>query len=152
MIKIQKSITADSRSCDYKKVSVGQLRESTFQHKEDIIKAVKFFTNMLTEQAYVHDNHKLDTIKHFHKCFVGGFKDQSWWDEHKKEKHHLANKDDVDMENVNLVDVLEYISDCVVARKARTGKVSEVNIDNEVLKRAFKNTVNLLIENIEVEE
>jgi hypothetical protein len=45
---------------------------------------------------------------------------------------------------VNLLDVLEYISDCVMAGMARSGSVYDLTMPPELLERAFKNTVDLL--------
>jgi hypothetical protein len=45
---------------------------------------------------------------------------------------------------VNLIDVLDMIADCVMAGMARTGEVYPLTIDQDVLMRAFQNTVALL--------
>ena len=65
------------------------------------------------------------------------------------ERHHLLKNvpDDVD-----LLDVLEQICDCVSAGMARSGKVFDVEIPSEILEKAVKNTVKMLIDRIEVEE
>jgi hypothetical protein len=47
-------------------------------------------------------------------------------------------------EDVNLVDVLDLITDCVMAGIARSGSVYQITIPPEVLQRAFDNTVDLL--------
>lgn len=47
--------------------------------------------------------------------------------------------------------MLEYISDCVMAGMARSGTVYEVEIDQDVLRVAFTNTVTLLISNVDVD-
>jgi hypothetical protein len=51
---------------------------------------------------------------------------------------------------VNLIDVLDMIADCVMAGMARSGSVYPLNIDPEVLMRAFQNTVEELKANVEV--
>lgn len=40
-----------------------------------------------------------------------------------RERHHLLSRTP---EDVNLVDVFEYIADCVMAGMARTGEVNDV--------------------------
>jgi len=45
---------------------------------------------------------------------------------------------------------MEYIVDCVMAGMARSGKVTEIIIEPEVLMRAFKNTIELLKNNVQV--
>ena len=53
MIKITKSQTADTRSCDPKTVTKEQLRKSSEQHIGDVCKAIDFFTatTMSKEEA-----------------------------------------------------------------------------------------------------
>lgn len=148
MITIKKSPTADSRCCDAKNVSESLLRLSTGEHIRDVMNATKFFANMLIEAGDNHDYHKFATMYAFHKAFIGGFIDETWWNEHKKERHHLP----ATLEDVNLIDVLEFISDCVTAGMARTGEVRPLTISNEMLQKAFQNTVNLLINNIKTED
>lgn len=147
MITIKKSPTADSRSCDTKNVTKDVLYLSTTSHKYDVADAMSFMASMMKDAGFTHDNHKLYTIDEFHKAFTGGFVDETWWNEHKKERHHLPP----DLEDVNLIDILEHISDCVTAGMARTGNVLPLTISNEMLQKAFQNTVNLLIANIKVE-
>jgi hypothetical protein len=53
--------------------------------------------------------------------------------------------------DVNLIDVLELIADCVMAGMARSGSVYPFNVDTEVLKRAFDNTAELLKSQVVVE-
>jgi len=153
MIKIKKSKTADSRTCDFAKVSKETLIASTRQHIEDVRKAMNMFCNMIIDSAIVHDKHKLETIDDFHKAFVNGFEDDTWYKDHvKKSRHHISNQKDVDMDTITMVDVLEYISDCVMAGMARTGKVYDITLPPEVLNQAFKNTVEMLINNVKVED
>lgn len=148
MITIKKSPTADSRCCDAKNVSKEVLWDSTREHQRDVLYAMTLFSDNIIRAGVLHDGHKLKTMNEFHKAFTGGFVDKTWWNEHKKERHHLPEN----LEDVNLIDVLEFISDCVTAGMARTGKVRPLTISNEVLQKAFQNTVNLLIDNIKVEQ
>jgi hypothetical protein len=53
---------------------------------------------------------------------------------------------------VNLIDVIEYISDCVMAGMARSGSVFPLVASDELLRRAFENTVALLSSQITVRE
>jgi hypothetical protein len=54
--------------------------------------------------------------------------------------------------DVNLIDVLDMIADCVMAGMARSGSVYPLNIDTAVLMRAFQNTVELLKSHVTVQE
>jgi len=144
MIEIQKSHTADTRTCDFANTTKETLLASSRQHIADIVKALAFFNGKITEAAGEHDYDKLTAIEWFHADFVTGFKQTGWWDNHRKiHRHHLDNPDGVP-ENVNLLDVLEHIADCVMAGMGRSGKVYELKLPDELLQRAFRNTVELL--------
>lgn len=64
------------------------------------------------------------------------------------ERHHL---DRFCPEDVNLIDVIEMICDCVVAGKARSGDVYDINISDTILQKAVKNTVETLKLHVVVE-
>lgn len=144
MIEIHKSKTADTRTCDFANTTKETLLASSRQHIGDIVKALAFFTSKLVEAAGEHDYDKLTSIDWFHADFVTGFKQQGWYDNHRKiHRHHLDKPDGVP-DDVNLLDVLEHISDCVMAGMGRSGSVYELKLSDELLQRAFKNTVELL--------
>jgi hypothetical protein len=99
---------------------------------------------MLDEAATRHDEDKLTDIDGFHRDFVTGFQETTWWDAHRKlNRHHLLAADGVP-DDVNLIDVLDMIADCVMAGMARSGSVYPLNIDPDVLMRAFQNTAKIL--------
>ena len=150
MITISQSKTADTRSCDFSKVTKAQLRESSIQHIGDVKKGMDFFKGMIDKAAAQHDFDKLAALDHFHSDFVGGFKETGWWDEHRRiNRHHLLQEDGIPSD-VNLIDVLDMIVDCVMAGMGRTGTVYPLNISPEVLMKAFNNTTDLLKKQIEV--
>lgn len=151
MIKIEKSKTADTRSCDFAKVTKEQLRESSVQHIGDVRKALDFFASQIAEAGIVHDVDKIGLLDWFHEDFVTGFKQTGWWDNHRKiNRHHLLQDDGVP-QDVNLIDVLDMIADCVMAGMGRTGTVYPLDIKPEVLMAAFQNTVELLKKQVVVE-
>jgi len=126
------------------------LLSSSFQHIEDVRFALEFFIEKMQRSRDAHDHDKISDIDGFHRDFLTGFKEHSWWDNHRKvNRHHLLEADGVPAD-VNLIDVLDMISDCVMAGMARSGSVYPLNIDPEVLVRAFQNTVELLKKNVEV--
>ena len=67
----------------------------------------------------------------------------------KKERHHLSHSapDDVD-----LVDVLEQIADCVMAGMARSGECRNEKLPDGLLEKAYANTVNRLLGVVRVKE
>lgn len=120
------------------------MRRSSETHIGDVRCALELFRALLDEAGFNHDSDKITELAHFHSDFVTGFKTTGWWDNHRKiTRHHLQSADGVPPD-VSLIDVLEMIADCVMAGMARSGSVYAVTIPDEVLKRAFDNTVELL--------
>lgn len=151
-ITIHPSPTADTRTCDFSKVSKETLLESSKQHVADIAKGFEFFKAMIDKQAAIHDHDKFSDINGFHRDFITGFKQHEWWDNHRQvNRHHLTDSDGIP-EDVNLIDILDFIVDCTMAGKARSGKVRPLEIPTELLQKAFENTANLLIERVTVTE
>lgn len=152
MITIKPSATADTRTCDFANVSKDTLKEASYDHIEDVRKALDFFRGYLSNAGVVHDYDKITAIDAFHHDFVSGFANTDWWDTHRKiHRHHLAQEDGIPGD-VNLLDVLEYVADCVMAGMARSGKVYPPVASPELLQRAFQNTVELLIAQVRVGE
>lgn len=150
MIEIEFSKTADTRTCDFANTSKEVLLDSSLQHIGDVVKALAFFSSKLIEAAGKHDYDKLTAIDWFHRDFVTGFKQTGWWDNHRKiHRHHIDKLDGVPFD-VNLLDVLEHIADCVMAGMARSGSVYELKLSDALLQLAFKNTVELLKNNVQV--
>lgn len=150
MIRIAKSETADTRTCDFATVSRETLKASSEQHIGDVRLALGFFAQMLHRAAAVHDTDKLTDLDAFHADFVTGFQQTGWWERHRSlNRHHLTEPDGVPAD-VNLIDVLDFIADCVMAGMARSGAVRPLTITPDVLQRAFENTANLLATHVVV--
>jgi hypothetical protein len=143
-ITIQPSKTADTRTCDYTQVTKDVLYASSEQHIIDVRRALGFFGRLLEAAAVNHDPDKLTDIDGFHADFVTGFKEHSWWDRHRKLNRHHLNTEDGVPDDVNLIDVLDFIADCVMAGMSRSGSVYPLHLSPELLERAFQNTVELL--------
>lgn len=143
-LTIKQSQTADTRTCDYANVDRATLLESSRQHIGDVQLALRFLGQILERQAVVHDFDKISDIDGFHADFVTGFKQTGWWDRHRAlNRHHLMQADGVPAD-VNLIDVLDFIADCVMAGMARSGSVYDLHLSPELLEKAFQNTVELL--------
>ena len=152
MIKIRKSPTADSRTCDWSQVTKEQLLESSKIHIADIGKGFDFFIDLMQRQKHIHDLTKINDIDGFFEDFKTGFKRQEWWKDHqRKERHHFNNPEFI-QEDVNLIDIIDQIIDGVMAGMARSGEYRQENISPELLTKAYLNTVNLLLKNVEVEK
>jgi hypothetical protein len=151
-IKIKKSQTADTRTCDYKDVTRDTLLASSIQHIEDVQAGFRFFLAKMMIAAARHDHTKRSHIGMFHKDFITGFETQDWYDMHKRvERHHLGTSTpDGIKDDVNLIDVFEHIVDCVMAGMGRSGSVYPMSVSNEVLQKALQNTADMLQKEIEV--
>jgi hypothetical protein len=152
MIQIQRSLTADSRSCDVTKVTEEKLLESSLQHIGDVQKGMDFFIQKLVEARRDHDFTKLLYIGEFHSDFKTEFKQHSWYDKHKAEERHHINAPDGVRDDVNVIDLIEYIVDGTMAGRARTGKVFPFELSNELLQKIVKNTADLINSQIVVTE
>lgn len=151
IITIYPSPTADTRSCDWSQVSKEQLCDSSVQHREDVRLGFEFFMRMMDRQAELHDHDKLSNIDGFHEDFQTGFEVTKWWDEHRKiNRHHLLQEDGVP-EDVNLIDVMDLIIDCTMAGMARSGDIYPITVSDDVLRRAFENTCELLKSHVTVD-
>lgn len=151
-ITIQQSPTADTKTCDFASVTRQQLLESSVQHIADVQRGLAFFQAMIVEAGIRHDTDKVTDIDGFHADFLTGFEQTGWWDRHRRlNRHHLGMPDGVPSD-VNLIDVLDYVADCVMAGMARSGSVRPLEIEPELLERAFQNTANLLASAVVVED
>lgn len=153
-IKIYETKKADSRTLKKGEVLKEEdVKRDTELHIEAVEKCGDFICEKIKEQFSKHDHTKLgEHLSDFTKALSSGakgkeFKEQDWWKIHLTERHHLNDRVPDD---VNLIDVLEMISDCVSAGLARTGEVYDVELSESVLKKAFKNTVEMIKSNIEV--
>lgn len=156
MIKIKRHTEGDSRVA--KEVPTFEdFRSANCSHVNDVTALARFFEKELRERIINHDWTKL--IEPYESLFYRDlcaaiekrkdFMDGEWAKIHytELERHHL---NDYCPEDVNLVDVIEMICDCVAAGMARTGDVDDVHIHSEILKRAVANTVKMLKAEIEV--
>ena len=152
MIKIKKSTSADSRTA-IGTPSKEELLSSSIQHILDVQMALAFFAEKIIEAGAIHDHTKISGIDDFYDSYSKGlkgdaFKAEKWFQSHLNERHHLNDRCP---EDVNLIDVLERVADITMAGMGRSGTIYDATLDPEILLRAYKNTVQLLVEQIVVE-
>ena len=151
-IEIHKTNRCDTRTLKLGQVvSVEDATLDTNLHIDAVKLCGEFLMKLFMEQLKTHDHTKLDNIEEFTNGLNKGFDSpefDKWYDMHvKSERHHLLKNVPDD---VNLIDVMEMLCDCVSAGMARTGKVFDVEVPEDILTKAVKNTVDLLIKNIKV--
>lgn len=149
-IIIKKSKNADTRTCDWTKVSKEELLKNSKQHISDVKKGINYLSFLLKEAGRIHDFTKLSMIDGFYSDFQTGFKKTNWWKMHQKvERHHFNTKKYI-KKDINLIDVLEQIVDGVMAGMARSGKYRKEVPSTKLLLKAYENTAKLLLNNLEV--
>ena len=152
MIKIKKSETADSRTCDFSTVTKEQLLKSTQSHLSDIKKGFDFFIYKMMQQSANHDLTKLSHIDDFYRNFRTGFKEKDWWELHQEKERHHFNDARFIQHDINLIDIIDQIIDGVMAGMARSGVYRQESISPDLLLQAYNNTVKLLLSEVVVEE
>lgn len=149
-ILVKKSKNADTRTCDWAKVSKEELLKNSKQHILDVKRGLNFLSGLLKNAGEKHDFTKIDNIDEFFADFKTGFEKTDWWEKHQnKERHHFNTKKYI-QKDVNMIDILEQIVDGVMAGMARSGKYREEVPDAKLLLKAYENTAKLLVDNIEL--
>jgi len=150
-IKIKKCITA------YKTGNNESVKEDTLidiaMHINDVQKGCAFIANKIIEAGINHDCTKIPTIDEFMEELKSGsdLRTGKWYPEHiNNERHHFYSRDKCH-DDINLIDVIEALVDCAMAARARLGHMTELSISPELLSKAFKNTVEMLDNEIMVE-
>lgn len=148
MITIFKSPNADSRSAKIP-LTIGVLRKSTVSHIKDVEKGLNFLSLLLQDRGKHHDHTKMENMEDFCNALNSGkIKESEWYQKHiTEERHHLKSNVPDD---VNLIDVIEHLTDCTMAGLTRSGEIYDIDIPIETLQLAVQNTVELLKNNIKV--
>ena len=135
-------------SIKIKKCPMGENKEDYLiaiaNHINDVQKGCVFLANKIIEAGINHDYTKIPTIDEFMEERKSGIELNvgKWYQAHiNDERHHLNVKCPDD---VTLIDVIEKLVDCTMAAIARKGYMTEDIISDEILQKAYKNTVELL--------
>lgn len=153
-IVICPSPSADTRSAD-RLVTTEELTASTEQHIDDVRRGMEYVAKLCREAGKDHDWTKLRYMPSFYEQFSRAQKTgvwgNGWYDKiHTiQERHHLNDRVPKD---VNLIDVLEHIVDCVMAGKARAGEFKPDLLGAGVLERAYMNTQKMISDAVVVDK
>ena len=154
-IYIKKNPNGDTRTAP-KDVTYEQFQEANDMHRNDVRRVMNCLGHLIKQTGRAHDYTKKTAEPQFYKDFLStmnegtNFVEGKWYQYHiEKERHHLLSRcpDDVD-----LIDVLEMIADCVCAGMARSGEVRDLEISTDILEKAVQNTVKLIVKQIVVED
>jgi hypothetical protein len=151
MNKVYISHTPNGDTRSMEKLDKTLVYQDTLGHIKGVKDVMNELANKLRYNAQRHDFTKLSHFDGFYEALASRkvapeFYELEWWKLHETaERHHLNQKVPDD---VNLLDVIEMLVDCVCAGKARTGNVYPINISSETLQKAVANTVEMLKNNI----
>lgn len=155
MIEIKKNPNGDTRTAP-KGITFEQFREANDMHIDDVREVMHALSRFVDMAGRNHDFTKKSRERMFYRDFVdtqengADFVNGEWYQLHvKAERHHLLSNCPSD---VNLIDVLEMIADCTCAGLARSGEIRDLEIDNDILNRAVKNTAELIKNMVAVKE
>ena len=146
-VVIHKNPNGDTRTAP-KGITFKQFQEANNSHIMDVTNTMLRVSEMMEEAACTHDHTKKSDEEQFYKDFLStmnegtDFVSGKWYQHHvNTERHHLLSRCP---EDVNLLDVIEMIVDCVCAGKTRSGEIRGLEITPEILETAMKNTVKLV--------
>lgn len=146
-ITIHKNPNGDTRTAP-KDITFEQFQEANDSHIEDVKTVMCYMSIMIAEKGIKHDWSKKSQEEMFYRDFLSTMNDGAdfvsgqWYQMHvNTERHHLLSRCP---EDVNLLDVIEMIVDCVCAGKTRSGEVRDLEISTDILEKALKNTVKLV--------
>ena len=155
MVKIFKNPNGDTRTAP-RNVSFEEFQEANDMHINDVKQVMYELSQIIDHRGEKHDYTKKSQERMFYNNFLSTMNDgtdfvnDEWYQLHiKAERHHLSSNCPND---VNLIDVLEMIVDCVCAGMARSGEIRDLEINPDILNKAVQNTAKLIKYMIVVED
>lgn len=154
-VTIYKNPNGDTRTAP-KDISFEQFQEANDMHRENVKNVMNGLALKIMITGLNHDHTKKAHNRLYYKNFLStinegtDFVNSEWYQYHiKAERHHLLSNYP---EDVNLIDILEMIVDCVCSRITRSEDVRPIEINNEILRKALDNTVEYIKDRVIVKE
>lgn len=155
-IKIKENKLGDTRTAT-RTPTISEFEQANRLHYEDVKNMMSGIASEIRNRGTIHDYTKLrepnKSLFYRELCAtiegkMNDFTEGEWYLMHcATERHHLNV---FCPDDVNLIDVIEMICDCVCAGMARTGEVRQIEIDADILEKAVQNTVTLLANAVEI--
>jgi len=155
-VKIKRNVLGDTRTAT-RVPTFYEFVDSNESHMDDVLNMMYELATDIRKAGKDHDFTKREdpekSLFYRELCAtiegnMDSFIDGKWYSMHCcTERHHLNEHCP---EDVNLIDVLEMICDCVCAGMARSGNVRPVSISDDILRKAFDNTVHMCINSVEI--
>ena len=142
-----KKLSSYTLKKDIKDATKDEILKASAIHIQDVQRGCAFIASQIIEAGINHDNTKItlnDTFFDEDNHYIGV---QS----HVIAERHHHIKDQCP-EDVTLIDILEFIVDVVMSATARKGRVSDEIISDEILQKAYKNTFEMLKNEVELED
>ena len=148
MIEIKRNPNCDTRTCT-KIPSLEEFSKFNDIHIKDVSNIMNYLSEEIKKAGLKHDFTKKEKEKEQYETFISAVKDHTnfaeskWYKYHvETERHHLFTRCPDD---VNLIDVLEMISDVSSASLSRSNEMlKELAIPSEILQKAVQNTIKLI--------
>lgn len=154
-IILNRNPNGDTRTAS-KDTNYTQFSMANEKHRMEVAGVMESLAHTIYNVGYAHDWTKKVYSDMFYEDFMKtlnnrtDFTKSNWYMIHvEKERHHLLSRCP---EDVDLLDVIEMIVDCVCAGKTRSGEVRSLEISDDILRKALQNTVKLVDEMTEVVE
>lgn len=157
-IKIKENKLGDTRTAT-RTPTISEFEQANRLHYEDVKNMMSEIASEIRNRGAMHDYTKLrepnKSLFYRELCAtikgkMNDFTEGEWYLMHcATERHHLNV---FCPDDVNLIDVIEMICDCVCAGMARTGEVRPVEINADILEKAVQNTVTMLADAVEIVE
>ena len=156
VIDVAANNLGDTRTAN-SKPSFDKFQKANESHMDDVRNVMLEIAKLINTAGIDHDYTKKAYESEFYADFckvldgsTEKFTDMEWYQKHiKKERHHINSRCPKD---VDLIDIIEHIVDCCCAGKTRSGYISPVVIDPEILQKAVENTVKLIDNNTRIVE
>ena len=156
VVEINKLPNTNSREAKKGNISFEDFSNEINIHREDVKNVLYFLASKLEEAGDKHDWTKKERERQFYDSFTAAkekgldFKKDAWYKYHvTTERHHIASHVAKD---INLIAVIEMISDCCCAGLARSGEIRDIELKPDVLMKAFNDTVQLTKDSIKLDE
>jgi hypothetical protein len=157
-LEIKRNSLGDTRTAT-KVPTFAEFSNANQMHVNDVANMMLFISEDMRSRGFRHDIAKITepnkSLFYRELCAkiegkVDSFTDGEWYPMHcQTERHHLNEHCPDD---VNLIDVIEMICDCVCAGMARSGNVYPIEIPSEILQKAVANTVQMCIDSVDVKD
>lgn len=156
VIDIKANNLGDTRTAN-RKPDFDEFHDANRYHMLDVrnimYEIAKLIRRAGNDHDYTKELYESEFYADFCKVLDGStekFTDMEWYQTHiREERHHINSRCP---EDVDLIDIIEHIVDCCCAGKTRSGYISPIVIDPEILQKAVENTVKLIDNNTRIVE